>query len=191
MNNRDVSTWYEERYKSTLKECSIDHEHNEYMIHSELAVVNFDAVKDDICKDNANNITSLKSVDALYFHKDQYTLYLIEFKNGVIEKKGKKNNIYSKLNILEIKEKIYDSFLMLKHKNILDFNSINLNFILVYNPEKNPESNAKSAMHLARKSEQNFVRFGLNKFKSYLYNDIFTMTSQSFEEFVNKDFLTY
>ena len=191
MNNIDVSTWYKERCKSTLKQCSIDTVNNQYMISSELEVVNFDEVKDNICQDNTNNITSLKSVDALYFHNEQCTLYLIEFKNGKIEKNGNKRNIQSKINILEIKEKIYDSFLMLKHKDILDFKSINLNFILVYNPQKNLESNSNSAMHLARRSEQHFIRFGLNNFKNYLYDDVLTMTSRSFEEWVSKDFLKY
>ena len=187
MSNSNVSNWYNGQHKSTLKECSYDSDNKEYMISSDLESINFDGLKDKICQ-NSVCIKSLKSVDALYLHTEQHHLYLIEFKNGNIEKKVGSKYDNSKLKIMNIKEKIYDSYLILKHKDILNFTDIKLNFILVYNPEKNPDSKVNLSDHLARRSKRNFVRFGLNKFKGYLYNDVFTMTPDIFEKFIKNDF---
>lgn len=101
----------------------------EYMTYSQVKAINFDKVKEEYAKAHSLS-THPKSNDALYVAKGETDVF-IEFKNGYIDN-GK---------VKEIKEKIYDSLLLLN--DIIDQNISytrkHLNYILVYNDSKNAE----------------------------------------------------
>ena len=188
MSNYNILEWYDDQPKDSLKLCSYDDSNDEYLISSDLKAINFDKVKTDFCRESTT-IKSLKSAVALYLHSEHTSIYLFEFKNAIIEKEVDSKSVKSKIKILEIKEKIYDSYFILKQKKLQNFTNLKLRFILVYNGEKNPDSKVGISNHLARKSNKTFVRFGLNKFNGYLYDDVFTMTADIFEKFVDNGFI--
>ena len=110
-----------------LKQTSLDCDNNVYMTEDDTVVVNFDKVVGEY--GSRCGTSCARSVDALYCDRDG-TCCLIEFKNGKLDK-GK---------IFEIKQKIYDSLLILSDitgLTLKDYRS-ELEFILVYNKEKNP-----------------------------------------------------
>jgi hypothetical protein len=175
---------------STLKNTSLDDNGKEtqYMVQSELEVVDFDKVK-------AAYISDMKladnpcSSDALYESDSEY--YLIEFKNGKIDRR----------TIYDVQRKIYDSLLIFN--DIMDTNISfcrnHLNFILVYNEWKNPDqtrqedenddvepSRVKIGRYFTQKANKRFVRFDLERFKTIYFHDVFTCSVAEFEkEFLN------
>ena len=170
---------------STLKKTSVDKNGTEriYMTQSELPVFNFDKVKDAYVAD-LHLATVPSSNDALYADKDGKYCF-IEFKNGRMT--GKK--------VYEVQKKIYDSLLI--------FNDIlgvgisycreNVDYILVYNEEKNPEDNKKPkrgmtpslvaiADHFTKKAGKHFIRFDLEPFEKLYFRNVYTYTENEFEE---------
>lgn len=110
-------------FEITLKEASKDGTNNEYMTDSEKIVIDFDKVKDKYTQCFRPADTPASN-DVLAKKDDQF--YFIEFKNGSV----------NKYNIMK---KIYDSLLIfmdIQDKNI-SFTRENVNFILVYDYEKN------------------------------------------------------
>lgn len=96
------------------------------MITSDELVIDFDAIKDDYIQSLSLKETP-KSSDALVKCGEKY--YFIEFKNG-------------RVNKYDVMKKVYDSLLIFMdviHENI-SFTRKKVNFILVYNYEKNKES---------------------------------------------------
>lgn len=156
---------------STLKETSCDSngKETEYMVNSEVQVVNFDKVKDSYIRSLKPVITP-SSNDALYLGRDN-NLYFIEFKNGKLDHKQKSKLYY----------KIYDSLLIFTDiigENI-SYCRKNLSYVLVYNEEKN--SKAEIAQHITRKANLPFVRFGLERFANVYFKDVLTYTKNEFE----------
>ena len=72
--------------RSTLKETSKDDSNTEYMTESEMEVISFDKVKEAYVKELFGE--GVASLDALAVFEDR--IELIEFKNGCLEKRGKK-----------------------------------------------------------------------------------------------------
>lgn len=174
----------DERYKKTLKDTSYDDDNKEYMTYSTLEVVNFDKLKNQFQRGLRCERT-LCSNDALFENHDG-EIFMIEFKNGQIDSKVKH----------QLHRKSYDSVLIHMHYDKRDIRTIkeNLNYILVYNEEKNPnipgtnESISQSTSRnrfgetLASKANTHFILFGLNYFKGYIFKEVFTLTKKQFEE---------
>lgn len=177
----------------TLKRASKDENEDrvEYMTESQVGVINFDKVKEAYAKEKGLK-NHPKSNDALYVQQGDIDTF-IEFKNGYMEKgKGP-----------ELKEKIYDSLLILM--DIIDENISytreHLNYILVYNGVKNSDNeniNPKTTMQdspareeisksVFRLAQERKILFGLERFKGYCLKEVATYTKTEFEqEFVAK-----
>jgi len=174
-------------FPDTLKQTSVNVNKttsDKYMTLCETIVANFDNFKHDFVKD-MKLTESPKSCDALYKNAaDEY--FLIEFKNGEIE--AKKN--------YEIKVKIFESLLMLSEKfsKTIEFTRNNLIFILVYN--ENVKHGSKqfedTGINIIQNSLYNLanihlIRFGLHRFKTLYFKDVYTYSKSEFEsEFVTK-----
>lgn len=179
---------------STLKETSIDN-HNkkvteaEFMTESQIKVINFDDVKKDYIKLLHLSDTP-QSNDALYINSKEYAIF-IEFKNGYVLGKEK----------FSIRKKIYDSMLILTDiigKGI-SYTREHLDYILVYNKDKNTEEDNSKTKYSKSESRDkidrtllgygndSFIECGVEIFKGYCFKDVHTYTQEEFESlFVNK-----
>lgn len=171
--------------KTTLKETSFDSQNREYMTQSTLEVINFDNLKEEFFQ-KIKNVTerTFCSNDALFLHNEN-EIYMIEFKNGIINQSIIYNLFW----------KNFDSILIYMHYDIRDIERIknNLNYILVYNQEKNSnipgtgqsisqsDSRNQFGKSLAKKAEKEFIQFGLGYFKDYIFKDVYTLNESQFE----------
>ncbi len=180
---------------SSLRETSKDSDspNPECMTNSEIAVVNFDKVKESYIKDMKLSFTPCSN-DALYIDKNG-DLYFIEFKNGIM----------TRPMIFNVYNKIYDSLLIFNDivgQNI-SFCRKHVNFILVYNESKNLSedynnegknlskdgkiknqdcSKAKIGKYFYSKAKKKYIRFGLERFEKLYFQEVFTYTQQEFED---------
>ena len=171
---------------ATLKRTSRDDGSGEwiYMTESDLQVVNFDKVMKKYCADVGISLPC--SNDALCENNGNERLTFIEFKNG-------------KIKSYELDQKIYDSLLVFTDiiNEGISFTREEMDYILVYNEEKNPPDNTEDrdknhindsesrcdiARILSEKGGKEFIRFGLNKFKGYSFKDVHTYTKNEFDE---------
>ena len=176
-------------HKSNLKEVSKDDSDKEnicYMTESLKETVDFDAVKTQYANELKLSEECASSVDGLF--ETTENLVFVEFKNGKM--KGEKS---------KVKEKIRDSLLIFcdvtgKHaKDTREW----LEFILVYNIDKNPMPNqidkepvqeSKSRVDIAnyfsKKAKKEFIRYDLEKFKTLYFKDVHTYSEKEFEEYL-------
>ena len=178
-----------EKNLSTLKETSKDNHNNntkEFMTNSLLEVVNFDGVKNAYIK-NLKLRGTPKSNDALFFD-GQEKLIFIEFKNGIVDR----------TEVYELRRKIYDSLLIFTDitNHGITYTRNNMDYILVYNEEKNKiptekfegnsmqesKSKIKIAKGFMNNGGEDFIRFGLDILKNYCFSNVYTYTVQEFEE---------
>lgn len=168
---------------TSVRETSYDNANDEYMTSNETDVVNFDDYTDSYTA--SHGIPSVRSIDALYSSDCRGNIF-IEFKNGKIDNKV----------IYEIKEKIYNSLLILSDvtgRTLKNYRQ-NLDFILVYNKEKNPSlfaeipapSNSPSldgfVENLSGKGQRPFKPEGLESLESYCFKNVKRMSVSEFEE---------
>ena len=194
--------------KDTLKNTSYDKENKEYMVECELQVCSFDDVKEWYVKNRVPLANpNPKSNDALFFGKTDG--FFIEFKNGKID-----NRVNFEIN-KKIYDSLYMLF-DLKYEdengNVVDsisYTREHMNYILVYNEDRyieagptrqtsegfdrqkvevNMSSNRDKLFSNVRKlANEEFVKFGLDQFKNYLFKNVHTYTVKEFEEnFVSK-----
>lgn len=157
-----------------LKYTSKDKTNDEFMVHSNLRVYNFDKVVKNYCKIfHPSGVP--KSNDSLYYF-DEDKIFFIEFKNG---------NLYKEVYDLHIK--LLESlliFLDIEQEN-LDFARKNIQYILVYNSKKS--SIAKIGQVFKDYAKENYIELGLNKYVNIYLKDIFTYDSDEFKEkFIKK-----
>jgi hypothetical protein len=141
------------------------------MTTNQIIVVNFDTFKDSIVR-RFGLSESPKSCDALCYINGQF--FLIEFKNG-------------KMNKHEIRGKIFESLLLLTEelKVTINYTRDNLTFILVYNDSAQGRHDIDSA--LSRKAKINDILFGLDGFERLYFKKVFTMNENEFEiKFITK-----
>lgn len=164
-----------DKHTCTLKKASKENNQNDYMTQSKIKVVNFDKLPSEYCK--RMKVPDLPcSNDALYITQDD-TWYMIEFKNGTIEK-------------LQICQKFYDSVIMLLELGIIpDIQFVREHFvyILVYNSEKYPkeqESGSREQIynHVRRRAKKEKEIFDVGKFENYLCKEAHTYTKEIFQE---------
>lgn len=174
---------------STLKEVSKDDSNDEFMTNSLVQVVNFDSAKSRYVENLETKLNDTPaSVDALHCDPSGISTF-IEFKNGNLD--GARYR--------EIHRKVRDSLLLLGDiaKLHIGDTRTNMDFILLYNEQKNPvsideensatrvqesSSRVKIAKHFARKGKSEHIRFGLQTFKGYCFRRVHTYTVQEFEE---------
>ena len=173
---------------STFKETSKDKNDGNilFMTESLTKVVDFDGVKNEYIKDMKLADVPCSN-DALYLG-DGEKLTFVEFKNGKM----------SKQKVFDVYYKIYDSLLILNDiiSHNISYCREHLNFILVYNGEKNQEEkemalqeNQESPSKITigkyfneKKAKKKFIRFGLEKFEKIYFNEVFTYNEAEFEE---------
>lgn len=164
---------------STLKNTSKDDSKKSdinYMTSSELQVINFDDVKTEYTAKHKFSNECACSIDALAWKNGK--LYIIEFKNGKM-----------KDEIAKVKKKIYDTLLLfcdITQKDIT-YTRNNMEFILVYNGEKNPILEKEKpkkyiASRLLEKAQEELIRFQLDKFTPLFLNKVHTYTKEEFQE---------
>nr|WP_297283618.1 hypothetical protein [uncultured Agathobaculum sp.] len=173
--------------RKTLRETSKDDSNPndiQYMTSSETEVVNFDLVKRHYV--NKLNLSEevATSVDAIALLEDG--ILFIEFKNG-------------KVNNREIKDKARDSlliFLEIIGENIA-FSRSNVDFVVVYNLEKNPlprqvqkgklqetPSRVVIADRIMAKANKEFICFDLERYEKLYFRNIHTYSKERFEEYL-------
>lgn len=170
-------------FKSTLKELSLDNSNKDdikYMTESELQAINFDLVKRKYANNLGLSEEKAHSVDAIVIIKKQNLDCFIEFKNGKIDGKTKRN----------IRDKIRDSLLIygdIALKNV-SYTRKNTIFVLVYNEEKNGRGKSldKFTSHLMNKAQTEEKRFGLEKFENLYFKEVHTYTEKQFDNFLKE-----
>lgn len=178
--------------RTTLKEASKD-DHDgvcAYMTESSCAAVDFDSVKDAYIRE-LKLTENPKSNDALFFCADG-RLAFIEFKNGYMSRQKQ----------FEVRKKIFDSLLI-----FCDIVGVGISvtrrqmdYILVYHEGKNPDKepvdakdgiqNSASRDQIAKKfmalGRQHYIKYGLEMFKNYCFQEVYTYTEQEFDEYFVK-----
>jgi hypothetical protein len=168
-----------EKHPVTLKDASLDSSGSEpvYMTECESILVNFDKFKDKYFSENSSPASA--SCDALYFDGTEF--HLIEFRNGSIREKDRHKIHY----------KIYESLLLMLAKldATISFANQNINFIFVYNEEKNPHSENNPYSQIVdgvnRRAQTHSVRFGLRRFEHW-FKRVLTLNENQF----NKEFVS-
>ncbi len=169
---------------STMKKASKDDTNDEYMTECDKQVVNFDRVVKNYCGDAS--VSSVDSNDVLIVSDDNQTATFIEFKNGYVDKKTQ----------YKLLKKIYDSILIFTDITNESISSTKqfLNYILVYNGEKNPdESNPKTEYRESKSRDEidktilgygkeTHIKYGLEFLKGYCFKEVNTYTKSEFEE---------
>lgn len=175
--------------KKTLKETSRDDSdisNVQYMTQSKLEVVDFDLVKRRYVNGLGLSEDCAASADAVLQRKDGISF--IEFKNG-------------KVNNRNIKDKARDSLLLFSDitgKNIT-YTRENVDFIVVYNLEKNPLPNQMErerlqeepsridiANHFLGRAGKELVCFDLERYEKLYFRKIHTYSKTQFEEYLKK-----
>lgn len=173
--------------KSTLKETSKDDSDiNDihYMTSSVLDAVNFDLVKRCYVNELGLSEDVATSVDAIVSFADRISF--VEFKNG-------------RVNNRNIKDKARDSlliFLEIIRKNIA-YSRKYIDFIVVYNLEKNPFPNqAKKnclqdtpsrisiADHFMEKARKELIRFDLERYEKLYFRKVHTYSAEKYEKYL-------
>lgn len=178
--------------KTTLKETSKDDRDREsvqYMTDSSIEVVDFDKVKRHYANQLHLSEECAASADALAKIDDK--LLMIEFKNG-------------KVNNRNVKDKVRDSLLFfcdITGKNI-SYTRENLDFIVVYNQQKNPlpnqlkkqtsemiqDSPSREAIgkYFLKKGNEEFILFDLERYKRLYFREVHTYSTEEFGKYVKK-----
>lgn len=188
--------------QSSLEEVSYDKDNGTYMVHSQFQVCSFDKVKEWYVSERVPLANpNPKSCDALYFGEDE--CFFIEFKNGKISNEVNfeiNKKIYDSLLIL------FDLEYTDKKGNLvssISYTRSAMTYILVYNEENylkfGPTRQTKegekrqqevSGSHhrnelykaMRRLANEEFILFGLDQFKNYLFKNVYTLTEKEFEQ---------
>lgn len=164
-----------------------------YVTDSQLPAVNYDRVKDEYTKQFHLSNEVAYSVDALL--NIDGTPTFVEFKNGKVQ--GEQGNI---------KNKVRDSLLMLCDitKKQISYTRAKMDFILVYNADKNPMTTYEESVirkeyglsgtsgsleyickQLFNLSKREFIRFNMEPLRGMYFKEVHTFTSDQFREFLS------
>lgn len=171
----------DDAFKTTFKETSKDDSDINnivYMTNSDLTVTNFDLVKTTYISSLNLSKINVASVDALVQKDD--IVYFIEFKNGVIQSKVKRN----------VRDKVRDSLLIyndIKNTTITD-NRNSAIFILVYNEAKNKSKSDPVVNPIMKLAKQKKIKFDIGKFENLFFKEVHTYTEAQFENFLKRTF---
>lgn len=177
---------------STLRETSIDDHDNknhDFMTDSEMAVVDFDLVKEKYIEDLGLSDVP-KSNDAL-LDVGEGKLVFIEFKNGYIDAKKQ----------FDIRKKIYDSALIFLDIASAGISSMRkcVEYILVYNESANRDNREVAdkrkyvqdsvsfdefAKRLGGLAKEEYICFGIKMFEKYCFKKVHTYTEKEFDRYL-------
>jgi hypothetical protein len=178
---------FSEAICSLRKTSKDNHDSNDfYMTNSALSVNNFDLVKDKYIRELSLS-EHPKSSDAFYV-SNSGKMYLIEFKNGKVDRN-------------EVLIKIFDSLLILTDilSENISYTRQNLSFILVYNETNNPytekekdevqvsRSRTYIGERISKLGKENFIRFNLKRFEKLYFKDVLTLTDDDFENYLKNN----
>ena len=176
--------------KASLHELSKDDHDNveeNFMTDSEILAVNFDEVKRQYVNQLRHSEDDAYSVDAIF--QNERGTFFIEFKNG----KVKSSNV---------RWKVFDSILIFSDitNASVEWMRNNVEFILVYNAQKNYDHNAqrsserrmtpslrKIAKYKKKKGNQEFIRFNLERFQGLYFRRVHTYDEIEFEEYIHSE----
>lgn len=184
-------------FRSTIKETSMP-DSKIVFIDSDIEVIDFDKVKNDINK-------NLKSNDALIIKQNNKWIF-IEFKSGFIREDVEREcviKIYDTV-LLSIEIAFNNSIAYIK-ENPLQFFKQKCDYYLVYSSKNEPynedymttetrkylnsvgyfqknKSKKGIADYLAKKANDNYILFGLHKFRGYLFKDVYTIDENAFKK---------
>lgn len=151
-----------------------------YMVDAEQLAINFDKVKEYYAK-LFESTQAPSSVDAILMVKDG--LAFVEFKNGELNNKEKRN----------INFKLRDSLLMFCDimRCTLNRTRLMVDFVLVYNQEKNPSSKTSSyeniENYVGNLANERIVRFQLAKYRGIYFRNIYTVSVAEFNEYLKQN----
>lgn len=191
-----------DEFECTLEKASLDEDKGVPMVNSQLLVCSFDKVKEWYVSEKVPLANpNPKSNDALYFGEEE--CFFIEFKNGKISNEVNfeiNKKIYDSLFILfdlGYKDKKGDLV------NSISYTRSTMTYILVYNEENYAKFGATrqtgegierqkkvSISHYRNKlykavrklANEEFILFGLDQFKNYLFKNVYTYTEKEFEK---------
>lgn len=177
----------DDNFKSTLKETSKDASDKDniiYMTESDLEVISFDTIKTKYA--NSLNLSEevAYSIDALLVKDENIDngIFFVEFKNGKIDGKMKKN----------IANKVRDSLLIYNdiQRVPISYMREHAVFILVYNGLKNMEGHHRNyiAQSVMRSANEELIRFDLERFRHLYFREVHTYTENQFERFLEDNF---
>lgn len=176
-----------EKHASTFYECSKDDDHGTFMNVPKLPCVNFDNAVSEFTKKMGYDKYSAASADTISISKSKdEKIVLIEFKNGKLKSASKRLNIREKMcNSLLILEAIFNqSWTELRNS---------MEFILVYNENKNPKEQPKEVIKdkmYNKAAGTSNVRFNLARHYGLYYKRIRTVTENEFSTIVEQEKLT-
>jgi hypothetical protein len=187
----------------TMKEASYDSDKKEYMTTSEIKVINFDLIKDKYIKTiHPNENWTILSNDALFFCGSK--IVFIEFKNGAINPVENNRIIFKLYDSILL---LFDSLIPLdwyqdKIERNISFAREHIEYVLVYNEERQsyetPQTLAglerqrrylqesknrdEIAKYIREKANKTLIKFGLDRFKNYIFKEVYTLTREEFNE---------
>jgi hypothetical protein len=158
----------------TLEKIARDQNHGCSMCGSRLKAVHFDKLPAVYSRERHLPVVPCSN-DALYISEDG-KWYLIEFKNGSIDKAQLYRKLYDSLIIL-IEMGIAPDFAFFREK---------ARYILVYNAEKHPavpQSTGRDAFrdYIFQRSNTEERLFGVEKLQTYLLEETHTYTKEAFQ----------
>lgn len=172
---------------ATVSEISWDSDHAVSMIESDQTIIDFDLLQERYFKFHKSD-RPFASMDGLWQIGDEW--YFIEFKNGKIDHKTKKN----------IREKVTASLMTLLDilDETLSYARTHIHFILVYNPARNfsdkqslqcdeiqdsPSRNYIKA-RINQFAKRRFVLFGVISYEYIFFKSVHTYHQKEFESFI-------
>ncbi len=175
--------------KETLKNLSKDtsvQDTVQYMTESQRLATNFDLVKRRYVNARFHSEDDAQSLDAVT--QTENAIIFIEFKNGRVSPR-------------DVKTKVRDSLLMycdITKTTISDTRTDSI-FVLVYNLENNPPPNQLTkggppvwrsqvfiSRYLAKKGNNEWIGFDLERFKGLYFREVHTYTKEEFDHFLQK-----
>ena len=202
--------YFQDLWKS-LHDTSFDSDKQVYMSNSTLKVFDFDGIKEWYVENHAPKLTKVPcSNDVLWLDKTH--MVFIEFKNGKIG--STENNeiifkIYDSL-LLVLDDKIDLSWCRSDFRSNISYTREHMDYILVYNREKYDERypTAQTRKGIARQDVQeslhrtmifkaargwankSVVLFGLDRFKGYLFRQVYTLDQDEFQTYLTEQGFT-
>lgn len=150
-----------------------------YMTEFENIIINGDKLKNKYVS-KYHFPAKPSSVDAIYKFKND-NIYLIEFKNGSIEK-------------IEIYKKAYDTFIILLDLEIIEninFSRNKVFYILVYKEDTSNINQANIENEIEAKAGiyKNKDLFRIGSFEEYLFKEAFACSKENFDKYIVNEFI--
>jgi hypothetical protein len=159
-----------------LSRISKDPANNEIMIDSPEVFYNYDKIVREFYRELQEELP--KSPDMLLFKKN--TLVFVEFKNGKIDSREK-----DKIKLKALEGGILTLYNILSKYNtdlnFLDVVGLQKSYVLVYNPEKNPDREIHNRVY------SQAPRFGLHRYEGTFFYRVKVLTHHVFWDWLTRE----